>query len=45
MRKTKTTRVKQSDPKQRVPIGFCCDECKRWFLRTELVSVNEVWNC
>jgi hypothetical protein len=30
---------------KRVPVGFRCDECKRWYPRTERVIVNEGWYC
>lgn len=36
---------KQTFPTKRMPVGFHCDECRRWYPRTKRVIVNEGWYC
>jgi rRNA maturation endonuclease Nob1 len=36
---------KTAEMTKREPVGFRCDECRRWFPRTKREIVNEGWFC
>jgi rRNA maturation endonuclease Nob1 len=45
MRKHNLNQDQQASLKKREPVGFRCDDCRRWYPRTKRVIVNEGWFC